>query len=397
MATGSICKISSKNKEGNPSVRYRYRQGRSGSSTFFKTLKAAQEHQKAVEKALKEKGSDSLKVLNKTTLGHVMASLELLDSMGLGSEHLLQACRGYTASLSKDALTVTLGEAVEMAMETARFKRLKPSTVKNYAYRWRRLVETVGASKPLGAVSVTEVEKFIYAQTEKSQSKYYVDLHVLFGVFFVRQLRLLTENLTDKVVPPENAQSERREPYSYTETITLLDCVEPYSDLDILLHLSLFTGMRTSEVCGLTHDMINLSKGKIYLPYGFAKNKMDRFVDVPLALLNVLERAGVGSGVGKVITKPYRRLTAELKATCESMGVPYKGFTSRITYISHAYEGLFKAQLHLLQQQVGHSVGSQVTLRHYVNAVDNEEAKLYFLLPLKRVDKNAWGDAVSPA
>ena len=396
MAIGNICKISRKNKAGKDTVRYRYRQGRSGSSTFFKTLKAAQEHQKAVEKALKEKGSDSLMVLNKTTLGHVMASLELLDSMGLGSEHLLQACRGYTASLSKDALTVTLGEAVEMAMETPRFKRLKPATTKNYVSRWSRLVDAVGATKPLGAVSVTEVEKFIYAQTEKSQSKYYVDLHVLFGVFFVRHLRLLTENLTDKVVPPENIQSERRAPYSYTETVTLLEAVEPYSDLDLLLHLSLFTGMRTSEVCGLTHDMISLKKRTIYLPFGFAKNKMDRFVDISNELFEVLQTAGVGSKVGKVINTPYRRLREQLRSTCETAGVPFKGVTSRITFISHAYEGLFKAQLHLLQQQVGHSLGSQVTLRHYVNAVDYEEAKWYFLLPLKRTNEEQWVDLVTP-
>lgn len=396
MATGNICKITRKNKEGHPSVRYRYRQGRGGSSTFFMTLKAAQEHQKAVERATKERGSDSLKVLDKTTLGHVTASLELLESIGLSSEHLLQACRGYTASLSEHALTVTLGEAVEMAMETPRFKRLKPSTVKNYAYRWRRLVEAVDASKPLGAVSVAEVEQFIYAQTDKSQGKYYTDLHVLFGVFFVRQLRLLTENLTDKVVPPENTNSERREPYSYHEVVTFLEGVEPYSDLDVLLHLSLFTGMRTSEVCGLTHDMINVRKENIYLPFGFAKNKMDRFVDIPEALFEVLQRAGVGTGVGNVINTPYRRLREQLRGICEAQNVPFKGVTSRITFISHAYEGLFKKELPPLQNQVGHSLGSEVTLRHYLNAVDTDEAKQYFMLPIKRVDETLWADLVAP-
>lgn len=396
MATGNICKITRKNKEGHPSVRYRYRQGRGGSSTFFMTLKAAQEHQKAVERATKERGSDSLKVLDKTTLGHVTASLELLESIGLSSEHLLQACRGYTASLSEHALTVTLGEAVEMAMETPRFKRLKPSTVKNYAYRWRRLVKAVDASKPLGAVSVAEVEQFIYAQTDKSQGKYYTDLHVLFGVFFVRQLRLLTENLTDKVVPPENTNSERREPYSYHEVVTFLEGVEPYSDLDVLLHLSLFAGMRTSEVCGLTHDMINVKKENIYLPYGFAKNKMDRFVTISTPLMEFVAKTNLGMGQGKVIKRPYRALSEALKSICKDSGIPYKGVTTRITYISHAFEGVFDKKLHELQAQVGHTINSKVTLNHYVNAVDADDAKAYHLLPLKRVDEQLWSEITSP-
>lgn len=72
--------------------------------------------------------------------------------------------------------------------------------------------------------------------------------------------------------------------------------------------------------------------------------------------------------------------------------MPWKGFTGRITYISHAFEGIFNKQLGLLQFQVGHSFDSKTTLNHYVNAVDPREVKPYFLLPLLRLDKTTWDD-----
>ena len=396
MTVGNITKITRTNSKGVESVRYRYRLGRKGQAKSFKTKAEAQEHQKQVERATKSKGSDALKVLDKETLGHVVAALELLEAQRLGSEHLLQACRGYTASISEHALTVTLGDAVAMAMETPRFVRLKTTTTKDYRYRWRRLVEHLGASKPLGSVTVFDIERFIASQSINSQYKYYANLHVLFGAFFVRQLRLLSDNIADKVIPPEKAQGQRRDPYTYPEVVTILDHVDPYSDLDILLHLSLFTGMRTSEVCNLTHDMFNLSTGEIYLPYGFAKNKMDRFVKLPEALLEFITRAGLGLGEGLVITRPYRYLGELLKTTCEACEVPYKGVTTRITYISHAYQGLFNKELQQLQFQVGHSINSQTTLRHYVNAVNQDDLKPYFLLPLKRVDEQMWSVISSP-
>lgn len=196
------------------------------------------------------------------------------------------------------------------------------------------------------------------------------------------------------VVPPERVESERRRPYTYTELVALLDHVEPFSELDILLHLNFYTGMRESECYELVGSMIDLERELIYLPFGYAKNKMDRNVQLQPALLAYLEACNLPTS--RVFTKPLRSLVEQLKSACDAAEVEWKGLTGRITYISHAYEGLFDSDFHKLQAQVGHSINSKTTLRHYVNAVNLEDVKVYIYLPLKRVDVHTWCELVSP-
>ena len=394
---GNITKITRKNKAGKPpTVRYRFRMGRDGKPISFKTRSEAVAHQKNVAAAIKSKGHDALDVLDKTTLSNVTTALGVLRSLGLDSGHLVQACRSYTAAMSDTALTVTISRAVEQVLASAPYQRLKPTTTRNYRYRWQRLCDELGHDKLLGAITVFEIEAFLEKQEPKSQIKYYADLRVLFGKYFVKQLRHMSSNLMDSVVPPPKLQGERRVPYTYGELTRLLECVEPFSELDVLMHLNFFTGMRTSECIDLTYDMINMRRGHIYLPYGYAKTKHDRNIDIVPKLLDYLEKwlATKPSG-GRLFSLCYRTLREQLHTACEVADVPWKGFTGRITYISHAFEGVFNKQLGLLQFQVGHSFDSKTTLNHYVNAVDPREVKPYFLLPLLRLDKSTW-DYIQP-
>ena len=393
--TGNITKIVRKNKAGTPpTVRYRYRLGSKGKPTFHKTRREAEAHQKAAIAAQKAKGNSAMDVLRADTLGHVMTALGILKTSGLNSEHLVQACRSYSAAISTTALTVTLGEAVQEAFATAKYNALRPSTKRNYRYRWLRLVNYIGAETPLGAVSVTQLESFLAAQTVKSQSKYHVDLGVLFNIYFCRQLRHLSKNPMQTVVPPQRFEGNRRSPYSYTQLVSVLQEVTPFSELDVLAHLSFFTGMRTSECYNLTGDMVDLDREQLYLPFGYAKNKADRNVRLQSPMVAYLTACDLPSG--RVFSKPYRALVDELRAACARAEVPWNGFTGRISYVSHAYEGVFDGDFHRLQMQIGHSINSRVTLRHYVNRVQLADTKVYFQLPLRRVDEVAWSDLVSP-
>jgi len=393
--TGNITKITRKNKAGTPpTVRYRYRLGREGKPVFYKTKKEAVAHQKAVVAAQKAKGNSAMDVLNTDTLGYVMTALGILNSSGLTPEHLVAACRSYSAAISTTALTVTLGEAVDEAFATAKYNALRPSTKRNYSSRWQRLVAYIGAKTPLGAVSITQIEQFLAAQTPKTQHKYFVDLGVLWNVYFCQQLRHASTNIMKTVVPPESVEGERRRPYGYDQLVRVLQEVTPFSELDLLAHLSFFTGMRTSECHNLTGDMLDLDRAQIYIPFGWSKSKADRNVHLGAPLVAYLKACSVPSG--RVFTKPYRALVDELRDACGRAEVPWNGFTGRISYVSHAYEGLFNADFHKLQMQIGHSINSKVTLRHYVNSVPLADTDVYFKLPLRRVSETEWGDLVAP-
>lgn len=395
--SGNITKITRKNKAGTPpTVRYRYRLGREGKPVFYKTKREAVAHQKAVIAAQKAKGNSAMDVLNQDTLGHVMTALGVLKTSGLNSEHLVQACRSYSAAISTTALTVTLGQAVDEAFATAKYKALRDSTKRNYNSRWKRLVEHVGYDTPLGSVSVFQIEQFLADQTPKTQSKYFTDLGVLWNIYFCRQLRHLSTNIMQSVVPPQRFEGNRRSPYTYTELVAILEHVEAFSELDIMLHLNCFTGMRSSEVYELRVEMIDQDRELIYLPFGYAKNKADRNVRLTPAMIDYLRCSDVCRYGGRVFQKPYRALVEQLRAACEAAKVPWKGLTGRITYISHAYEGLFDSDFHKLQLQVGHSINSKTTLRHYVNAVDLSDVKTYFHLPMRRVNERTWADLVAP-
>ena len=392
---GNITKLTRKNKGSTkPTIRYRFRMGREGKPIFFKTKAEALEHQKNVSKAIQAKGHDVLEVLDKTTLSSVTASLELLKTSGLTSDHLLQAVRGYTAAISNTALTVTLGEAVEEAFQTTRYKSLRDSSKRNYRSRWNRLVQALGHKAPLGSISVFQIEEFLADQTPKTQHKYYVDLHLLFGVYFVRILRHLSANLLDTVVPPQRVQGERRAPYTYTELVAILEHIEPYSELDRLVHIHFFTGMRSSECMGLTAEMFNLERQVVYLPYGYAKNKMDRNVALTPALQEYLIHSHIPTG--GYFSSPYRALVEAFRDACEAAKVEWRGMTGRQTFISHPYEGLFDSDLNLLQKQCGHSIGSDTTLRYYLNMVNPSDVSTYFKLPLRRINEQQWADAISP-
>lgn len=393
--TGNITKIVRKNKAGTPpTVRYRYRVGSKGKPTFHKTRREAEAQQKAVIAAQKAKGNSAMDVLQADTLGYVMTALGILNSSGLTPEHIVAACQQYQSGISETSLTVTISEAVQEAFDTAKYKALRPSTKRNYRYRWLRLVDYVGAETPLGAVSVTQLESFLAAQTVKSQSKYHVDLGVLFNIYFCRQLRHLSRNPMQTVIPPQRFEGNRRKPYSYTQLVAVLQEVTPFSELDMLAHLSFFTGMRTSECYNLTGDMVDLDRQLIYIPFGWSKSKADRNVHLQAPMVAYLKSAKLPSG--RVFSKPYRALVDELRAACERSEVPWNGFTGRISYVSHAYEGLFDGDFHKLQMQIGHSINSRVTLRHYVNSVQLADTKVYFKLPLRRLDERLWADTIAP-
>ena len=94
-------------------------------------------------------------------------------------------------------------------------------------------------------------------------------------------------------------------------------------------------------------------------------------------------RLRLGTGKGKLINNSYEVLAKRFKKLCIKTDVEPRGLTSRTTFISHRFEGLFQKDFDALQEYVGHDIDSKVTVRHYCNLVNPDNVKIYFLLPLK--------------
>ena len=62
----------------------------------------------------------------------------------------------------------------------------------------------------------------------------------------------------------------------------------------------------------------------------------------------------------------------------KARGVQWKTNTFRHTFISYAYQALCGGDIKKLQQAVGHSEGTTVTARHYLNSVPEDHGKDYF-------------------
>ena len=62
----------------------------------------------------------------------------------------------------------------------------------------------------------------------------------------------------------------------------------------------------------------------------------------------------------------------------KARGVQWKTNTYRHTFISYAYQALCGGDIKKLQQAVGHSEGTTVTARHYLNSVPVDHGKDYF-------------------
>ena len=68
----------------------------------------------------------------------------------------------------------------------------------------------------------------------------------------------------------------------------------------------------------------------------------------------------------------------------KARGVQWKTNTYRHTFISYAYQALCGGDIKKLQQAVGHSEGTIVTARHYLNSVPVDHGKITLIINLSK-------------
>lgn len=275
---------------------------------------------------------------------------------------------------------------------------IKPTVRENThdSYSW--LIDTyvtpIIGDTPMGKVTPQQLNK-LYADLSASGGKSGGGLsartvryvHTVIHRMFKDAVKWgdLTANPADSADPPKQARdtSTKRE-WSEAEVETFLDAVRD-TEMYPLWHLAVFTGMRRSELCGLTWEHVDLDRGRLEVQQTLikvgSKHKLSqpktasgrRVILLDPVTVEVLRQVeGEGGfvfrwGEGQPVlpdwvSKEFRRISDQLDV-------------SRITFhgLRHTHASLaFRAKVSpkIVQERLGHS-NISITMDLYTHTEDD--------------------------
>ena len=398
-------------------------------SKTFATKKEAEDYQKLVSQQLHESGTrHSEIVLTGSTQKHLQAALDT----GIQPEDLKDAAELWLASTRRaEGKDLTLGEAVEQALDCDHFKHRAETTRNGYKSKWGRFLRIMGPHKKLCEIGSRHITDYINGliRDVSCNAAYsaHSDLKALYKTYFRKQLGIMetTPFHNDMIPAPSGRQINSKEAYKEQELkdifmAALREAVEiqesskrskkELSFLPMLL-IQALTGMRPGEAGQLTYGMFgedgfihNIDRSSkeeegdenlIILPRSITKEKRARqvvmFDELKDSLFwwpHFLQHFDIVAEGFKVkpeySNKPvleynHMDFSRRLKTWCESAEVPYKQNSLRHTFISHAIRGKFDSNIGELQFMVGHAKDTETTIRHYMTLRNKRESKAYFM------------------
>lgn len=151
------------------------------------------------------------------------------------------------------ALTISI--AVEQYLDAAAARRLSPHTIADYQNTYKRFMHWLGGDIPVQEITARVIEKFLGSTTDVSKKttlNYHVGLSALWG--WMTAQRHVPENVV-RLVPAPRPEVPEIMPVARCEIVDLIAATRggrhQLRDHGIIL-LLLDTGMRSSELCGLT-------------------------------------------------------------------------------------------------------------------------------------------------
>lgn len=393
MKLGNITYIQSRSS-------YRFRYGKKSPIVKnFKTKKAATEFQKQFTKSHLHQGKQA----TETLLGNsepIKEALRLLSEANLGVETLPTAVASYLNSVDAQASSITLENALRAMISCQRFKSLSKACQRDYKSIAFNYAEYIGMKTALKDITTAQIQAFIDKQsTPASRSKHHRIIGVLYRVYLMNALQLVSADPTVRLKQPAPQKTRFKEVYSYDEVKALLTSpVDLGSELRTLAlkmvlpkvrlqaWLAFMTGMRVSELYRLKKEDFfkgNTFRGAIFLPT--TKEGKNKNVKLPKNLLSYLEKSSAfkEAAMDKQLLFSQKAYTAHFKDLCEAVGVTYKEVgTSRHTFASHAVDG-WLGGVREVAWQLGHG-GESTTINHYHNSVDPSDAACYFQITVTR-------------
>lgn len=273
-------------KDGSDPVwQVRYWQGGRYIRKQFRSRSLAEEYRTALEQDADAARRDDLPPAEKLSV--MTAYRRALE----GGYSLAQACDAHERSVGSALKRKPLGEAIAEFLEAKAAKGLRDRSLKDLRVRLSRFGMSVGETIPVSSISTNRIEGFIDRSWEP-QTK--INWLVVLGNFFRWSMRR-RYSLTNPVADIERPILEQDQPCPLTVEVCgklLRDTLEKAPSLLPYVAISLFAGLRNSELGRLAWSDVDLSHGVIRVEAGKAKTRSRRVVAIEPCLKEWLKLGG---------------------------------------------------------------------------------------------------------
>lgn len=268
---------------------------------------------------------------------------------------------------------------------------LKPSTVKTYQMHVKNHIIPHFGNRKLQSLEHAEVQKFINLKSEKLSAKTVKNIHLVLhkGLSDALKNRLIKHNPADNISLPK---VKKREMLTIPEDKIglFIDTAYSMSEYGDMLEFALQTGLRESELIGLTFDRYDSKTGKLTIDrqiyfntdeFILPKHDVIREISLNEKCREIIENRKV---YGKKDTDfifstvdgrhvPHQTLYGHFKRIAQIIGIP----ELRIHDLRHTYATLAHKSGMLpktLQMNLGHATVA-FTLQMYVHDTEDMQKK----------------------
>jgi len=347
---------------GNPVWQVRYWQGGRYVRKQFRDRGAAESHRELLEQESDSVRREELPPSEKLSL------LSAHRRAIAGGYSLAQACDVYERTVGSSLKRIGLGEAICEFLAAKASKGLRPRSLGDLEVRLNRFKVKVGEAVQVSSIPTSRIESFMERGWE-AQTR--INWLVVLGNFFrwcVRRRYVLANPVSEIERPLLEPEQPRPLTVEQCSKI-LLDTCSMKPQLIPYVSISLFAGLRNSELSRLTWNDVDLNQGVIRVEAGKAKTRSRRVVTIQTNLKEWLAMGG---------RLPARATKAEwIKIRPEG----YKVDQMRRTFCTYHLAAFGSAAKTALE--AGHR--EAVLFRHYRGITDEAYALTFWDLSPKKV------------
>ena len=268
---------------------------------------------------------------------------------------------------------ITLGEWLDKWMDEYMMFTLRESTLESYGCLIRNQVKPFIGSKPLSALTTSEMQKF-YNKIKKEGR---VREHPIHGKALadsmVRSIHMMLHEALDMAVKerlivknPTNGTTVPKCNYAEKQVLvdsqldTFLAAIETYPEWVDFFYTEVMTGLRKGEICGLKWSDVDFESGKLRVQRAVTRQKGDirigetktdtgmRVIVLPPSVLDMLRRRkaeALSEWIFYKLTSPCEPMSPDaayrkLKIILKNAELPLIRFHDlRHTFATHATDG----------------------------------------------------------
>ena len=293
-------------------------------------------------------------------------------AQGLGRVEMLhllrRVIRAGVAAVKAEEHTVSFEEAAWASVESRAGRRA--TTLRDLRHFVRRMLRVEGiAQRPLRALSTKECRELLekaFGNSAHSFNKGRAILHSIFA-YGQRQewcgenpvARIETRRMQEKEIVPLKPEEVRRLEHAAQ--------LPEHRDMQLSLHLMLYSGVRPAEVCRLSLHHIRLNEGRVIIPAQSSKTGGGRVI--PLRSNKKLQRILLS------IPRNWQKRWQALRRAAGFSSGQWVPDVCRHTFAS--YHAAFFRDLNELQLEMGHRSTELIRTR-YLNLPEVKQAKAFW-------------------